>query len=138
MEAGLFTIGGVIIGSILTYTLTRRWQREQWIADSRKEEFRELLTAIAKSMDVHIRIWREGRPQTPEDQVELQEAVSETFRTFHDRVFISEEIDQFRIEKIWVDAAKTYKETFDAEVLFDAHDEIRKAIVKTMKSRPKA
>ena len=108
----LGTLGGIAVGHLLAESR----ERKQWLIESRKQEFRELLTAIAKSLDAHVRIWQEGRPQSPEDQIELANAISETFRTFQNRIFITEDVDRLRLEGIWVEAAGQYKESFRPEI----------------------
>ena len=55
VQAGLFTLIGVIVGALLTYFLTRQIQREQWLKDNRKEEFRELIGALTDAALALIR-----------------------------------------------------------------------------------
>ena len=38
-----FGVSGVLLG----HYLTRSWQREQWRLDRRREEYRELITALS-------------------------------------------------------------------------------------------
>jgi hypothetical protein len=40
------SLGGVLLGQ----HMTRSWQQRQWPMDQRKDEFRELIAALADSM----------------------------------------------------------------------------------------
>jgi hypothetical protein len=133
LVAGL-GIGGTLGGIVVGHVLTRSWQRKQWILDSRKEEFRELLAATAKSMDAHIRFWHPE--QSHDEPGQLIEAVAESFRVFHDRVFIVDEIQQLELEEIWVKATARFKESLDPFALFTAHARIAEAVSKAVRKDP--
>jgi len=40
---------GPFVGILVGHVLTRSWQQKQWMLDRRKEEWRELLTTLARS-----------------------------------------------------------------------------------------
>jgi hypothetical protein len=54
---GIFgTLAGVVSG----HFLSRSWQREQWLLDKRREEYRELINLIAGAYTTFIHILEES------------------------------------------------------------------------------
>jgi hypothetical protein len=60
-------IGGTLGGIVVGHVLTRSWQEEQWLLNNRKEEFRELMTALARSFSTIERIKLGGIPSSVVD-----------------------------------------------------------------------
>lgn len=49
IASAVWAVVAPLVGIFLGHYLTRSWQREQWLRDCRKEEFRELLTTFTRS-----------------------------------------------------------------------------------------
>lgn len=90
------TLGGILVG----HFLTRSWQREQWLLDCRKEEFRELLTALARSYSAIQRITVFGTP-VEDDGSAIQAAESDAMTTIRDRIYTSFEVQELNVESRW-------------------------------------
>lgn len=115
MEAGLFTLAGVIIGALLTSILTRSWQQEQWLLEKRREEYRELLSAItlAYMALANIGELRILGGLTREIQLDSERAIVESFRTLRDRIVIAGEIKSANSLDEWATAVQNYRRTND-------------------------
>lgn len=100
MESGLFTLSGVIIGATLSYLLTRSNQHEQWRRDNRKQEYRELLSALAEAF-LLVYKYGHGSPGAPEKYQLMQTMRHNSFKVLHDRIFIAEELKSARIMGKW-------------------------------------
>jgi hypothetical protein len=50
-------IAGTFGSGFVAQRMARKSQREQWMLDQRKEEWRELLTALAESLRVSLKIY---------------------------------------------------------------------------------
>lgn len=130
METGLFTVGGVVIGSLLTYFLTRRWQREQWRNDNRKEEFRELIGAITASAIAFMK-------QTPylDDRIagrEKEERYTlylEALRVIKTRIFIARDVKEMNLNDRWVESINGMGETDTIDQFEERFEKIRDEII---------
>jgi hypothetical protein len=130
MVAGFFTLGGVVIGSLLTYLSTRSAQRAQWLRDCRKEEFRELLRALSEHFAILSEFWR--IVQTPEDREKLTDAEANFFRVVHSRIYIADDVNRLGIKNKWSDAVKRYRanpQAPDLQTFYKAYCEVNGTIV---------
>ena len=119
------TLGGVFLGQ----HMTQRWQRKQWMLDRQKEEWRELLTALAESLRMQMKIYP-GRALSPEEQRTIVEAQSNSFRVIRDRIFIASDVAQLNIENRWSRVLMDHNRDMDVQALGAAYDAIRQEIVK--------
>jgi hypothetical protein len=88
-------IGGTLGGIVIGHVLTRSWQREQWLRDNRKQEYRELLTSLSAAY-MHLE-------QNGSDSTDLRHhpVRNEAFRSLGDRIFIDREIKKEEIYEEW-------------------------------------
>ena len=132
MVAGFFTLGGVVIGSLLTYFLTRKAQREQWLRDCEKEEFRELLRALSDHLTILREFERLAYHQTPEERKALTDAEANFFSTVHSRILTADDVGRLNIDLKWSNAVKGYcahVEKPDLDTLYKVYSEVNSAIV---------
>ena len=131
LTVGLVIWGAVapFLGIFLGNVLTRSSEREQWIKDKRNEEWRELLTALAESLRVHLRMYP-GRPLGQDDQREILNVSEACFRAIRDRIFIAADVRKLNLENWWSAAVMRHQEDLDALKLGSTYDAIRVEIVK--------
>lgn len=90
-----FGIGGVLLG----HYLTRSWQREQWRLDRRREEYRELITALS---DVFTNMQRSAMYMGNQDRaLKLEVIKANAYRVIRDRILIAEELRDANILQRW-------------------------------------
>jgi hypothetical protein len=65
---------GIFIGAYLT----RRWQRQQWIADNKKQEFKDLLSAMTQVNTLLVKYGGVPSPGTETNEAEHLVLVSES------------------------------------------------------------
>ena len=109
--------------------MARNTQREQWLLDRRKEEWRELLTALAESLRVSLKIYP-ARALSGDEERQIVEAQSNSFRVIRDRIFIASDVQRLNIENRWSAAVQHHSQTMDAKPLGAAYKELRSEIVK--------
>lgn len=97
------TLGGVYIGQ----RMSQKWQREQWVLDNRKEEFRVLLDALAESLRVELTMYA-GGALSPVQQRDFVETHSNTMRIIRSRIFVSDVVNGFQFENRWAEALKAH------------------------------
>lgn len=131
---GIWAAVGPIVGILLGHFLTRSWQREQWLRDKRNEEWHELLTALAESLRVSLKIYP-GRALSGEEERTIVEAQSNSFRVIRDRIFIAPDVQALNIEDRWSAAVQYHFQNMDAKKLGNAYKELRDEIVRTATKR---
>lgn len=122
-------IGGTLGGIAIGHFLTRSWQQKQWLIDNRKEECRELLTAMSEFIRIAALV-RPLQPLDPEQEKEFEQTNSATFRTIRDRIFIAREITGLKIAERWSDAIGNHARTLDVAILGLAFEQIRGEILR--------
>jgi hypothetical protein len=88
--------------------MARTTQREQWLRDCRKEEFKELLSVLTKSFAT-ISDGYSSFVQTSETQIAIRDAALNALTTIRDRIYISEDVKRLNIYKLWRDAAREFE-----------------------------
>jgi hypothetical protein len=132
---GIWAAVGPLVGILLGHFLTRSWQREQWLRDKRNEEWHELLTALAESLRVSLKIYP-ARALSDEEKQAIVEAHSNSFRVIRDRIFIAPDVQALNIENRWSAAVQYHSQSMDAKELGNAYKELRDEIVRTATKRP--
>ena len=111
-------LGGIVAG----HYLSRSWQHEQWILDNRKQESRELLTALANVFPAFTRWARDRNPimgrfkdhsQSKGIEDEYNVATVLFHATLNDRLFIAEDVKKLDLKRRWNEASSAYKDGFD-------------------------
>lgn len=129
-EIGGWKTAGPLVGIFIGYWLTRSWQRKQWVLESKKSEYRELITTLSQSFHCMEKYW------TPPDQIsavdyneqrELREAGVAARRIIEDRIFIYKLMRTEKIEERWGLVAAENDLTWLRDYWNDLHDALVKA-----------
>jgi len=118
------TLVGVFVGFAGNYLIQRQlksWQREQWVLEAKKAEWRELIGILCQSKnraELHISTGSDGEGITVREGEAsriVDEADAEAKRTIEDRIFISEKVKNAKILSDWLMlmAASTYPVFYD-------------------------
>jgi hypothetical protein len=91
------SLGGVVLGRYLA----TRAQKQQWILDSKKEEYRELLSTLSQCyhvlLDFHTPLVAHG----PEEQRAVHAQELKAVTVIQDRLFICDEVERMKIFNRW-------------------------------------
>ena len=112
------------------YLSTRKIQHDQWLRDSRKTEFSELLKALSQSYGVMISLRTPGRLLDGHDLRNLEEAEASALRTIRDRIFIADDAARDNILELWTNASKTFDDCRDFAKFRASYNLINEVIVK--------
>jgi len=133
--SGIIGIAGVVLGALLNHYLGNRSRERQWQAETRKAEYRELLTGINESFTTVLALSAK-RPFFHDDDYEARLLLAETgaARSVADRIFIAEEVERLEVMRRWTTAARKFASgrdivAFGNEVNQLSH-EIRQAALK--------
>jgi len=119
MTTALISLVSVIVGILLSHSLTRSGQKTQWILEQRKLEGRELIGAITEHYDAimfHLApSILKNIPVKAEDQTQLNDARRRALRTLSDRIYLASDVKQGKLSKRWVDAFNAFKDNKESE-----------------------
>ena len=108
--SGAFLIVGTVLGAFLTQHLGKSARREEWLRDTRKQEYKEVLTALSTA---YLELVRYGTPGTVvvvpgEIERRISDLEAATYRVLHDRIFIARELESEDISKRWTEAVENF------------------------------
>jgi hypothetical protein len=124
-----FGIGAAFAGVLIGQRMARNTQRQQWILDNRKTEYRELLTAISESLRLGLSL-NPGLGFSGEEDRKAVEANAMSMRVIRDRIFIADMVESMNLEERWAMAIMKHRRTYDASALITAYREVSDELVK--------
>ena len=125
----IWALIGPLVGILVGHYLSKSWQREQWVADNRKVEYRELLKALTFAATVLMGYKGAPGAKNPEEQRRSVEAHNDALRCIADRMFIAEEIHKICLYDKWTAALLELQNTSDIHKFSDRFEEIRNNIL---------
>jgi hypothetical protein len=100
------------IGAFGVHLLTQSREREKWILDSKKAEYRELLSALSQA-HMNTRSVSPGFAAKDDQQqyFTIAPIQDNSVRIFSDRIFITRDIPLLDLQKAWRKAMDDYSNT---------------------------
>jgi hypothetical protein len=98
VSAFIGAASGSVVSTLMVHWLTRSRDREKWILDNKKQEFKELITALAVS---YKSAGSFPRQVCDEDADLIADHVNEVLRIASDRLFITKDLDLRRLRRRW-------------------------------------
>lgn len=116
LSLAVWAAAGPLVGILVGHFLTRSWQRTQWLMDSRKQEYRELLTTLTNTYIVFGQYIGHSIALDPQTRREVDQAERESYRVVRDRLFIAKDLQEADILNLWATAVENYKQGLDIKV----------------------
>jgi hypothetical protein len=116
---------GPLVGVLVGAWLARSWDKRKWIDDNRKEECRELLTAIIDAASVMIR----HATARGVSQNQVDEGYVTALKTFENRIFIATDVENQGLVNMWADAVSRFSSRGSVEEFDFVLDIIKKKII---------
>jgi hypothetical protein len=120
---------GPLLGVLVGAYIANRNQRKQWLLDNKKEEYRELLSALSTAflalLDLHTPMV--ARPAVEAER--LRSVEGESYRIIRDRLFIASEIREARIMGLCTEATRDLDQDWDLHKFAQRFDQLNKTIV---------
>jgi hypothetical protein len=127
---GGWTAIGPLVGVLVGAWLARSWDKEKWLKDNRKQECRELLTAVTNAATA---ILDKSTATSPIAQArkthEANDAYLTSVKVFQDRIFIAPDVERAKLFDLWPIAVNAYNTYGDRVRFDDSFEEIKKKIV---------
>jgi hypothetical protein len=128
--SGAWAVVGPLVGVLVGAWLSRSWDKQKWMNDNRKEECRELLTAVTDAATAVL------DRDVGTDGVSLaakmdraNKAYLTSLKVFQDRIFIADDIERTQLFDIWPIAVNRYNSTRNRHDFDNSFEHIKKKIV---------
>ena len=108
--AAIGPLAGVLVGAYLT----GRRQKRDWLADNKKEEYRELLSAMSKAINVFIQVYVAEEGRNAADRGRIRAAKSELLEVTQSRLFIVKTMKEVDVTNRWLNIASAFEKTRDS------------------------
>jgi hypothetical protein len=121
---------GSLVGVWFGGHIAQRSQREHWVADNKRQEYRDLLTDIT---DAYLLVMRNSAPMvaySPEEQKERDDAERKSLETVRNRLFINDALEREKIMDLWTKALRDMDHTKDMQLFKKRYEEVEIAIRK--------
>jgi len=118
-------LAGVIIGSYIA----RRTQRKHWIADKKREEYRELITVLTGAFNSMRRRGHVKHVPTSEEQLHMMAAEDLAKITISDRIFIEQEVREMKILNRWMSLLDRFNADGDINAMSNGVGDIKANLV---------
>ena len=108
----VWAVVGPLVGIAVGAWLTTLRQKREWVADNKKEEYRELLAAISQALSVHLH-WNSQFVHGPDDQRQLSQVTPNLVAVIRSRLFIAKEIERLNVLRRWFDISHDFENGHD-------------------------
>lgn len=126
---GVWAAVGPLLGVRYGHELAKQSQKEHWINDNAKEEYRELLGALVEDANISISNRSLGRETAVEEDSAEERSNHVLYGIIHTRLFIRDFIEKERIKERWEAAFREHSRTGDIEVLRDGLRKLIEVVV---------
>jgi hypothetical protein len=128
VSATIGALGGGIVSGFLVQLLTQTREREKWILDAKKQEYRELLSALSDAYIVTLSSTLTEILNDKERREKFYDAQDHSRRLFRDRIFINSDLNLRNLAGRWHEAIK-FANGGPKPMLHHEYDAIRDEIV---------
>jgi hypothetical protein len=126
----IWPAAGPLIGIFIGSWLTRSGDRKKWMNDNRKEEYRELLTALTNATTSLLGAYQNSLFFVDEkEKLEATEQYTNSLKVIQDRIFIAAEIGNMKLFDRWGEAVKSIQTTGKIREFEDQFEILKKEIV---------
>ncbi|MGA9393661.1 MAG: hypothetical protein WBV69_24730 [Candidatus Sulfotelmatobacter sp.] len=102
----IWAAAGPVVGILTGHYLTRSWQRRQWIADNRKDEYRKLLAGLNR---LNMVLVQDHTNQNVGIQ-EIKEAMEEISIALNTSLFIVDFLEESKVADDVLQASRQFKQ----------------------------
>ena len=118
-----------LIGVWIGAHVADRNQRKQWVADNKKREYQELITALTHAFSAMLNRAAPLVAYGPQEQRAFAATEEQALIAITDRIFIREEVDTMNVLKRWQELVRNINATGDTNALSNAMGDIKSNLV---------
>jgi hypothetical protein len=128
--SGAFLVVGTYLGAFLNQHFSKSARREEWLRDNKKQEYKELLTALSNAYLTLIRFGTPGTALPGEIERQISDTEADSYRVLRDRLFIAVELESKNISQLWTEAAHNFAVNRDARKFAERFSAINDKLVR--------
>ena len=129
----VWAVLGPLVGLLIGNFLQSRSQLKQWRRDAGKQEYRELLSTLARCHALIGRLTSKFGNETKEDDENLAVAHADALNVIRDRVFIADDVAQMDLLNKWLRLTLNYHKSHDVGAFRTEFEAVSALIVQTSK-----
>ncbi|HXP70738.1 MAG TPA: hypothetical protein VOA88_15760 [Candidatus Dormibacteraeota bacterium] len=122
---GVWAAVGPLVGVLVGAYIANRNQRKEWVADNKKQEYRELVSILTRALNSVMLESAVLVAHSPEEQREFERIGNEVLITIRDRLFIEDVVTKLRVYERWRQALADFRGVRQRQVLIDKVEEIK-------------
>ena len=119
---------GPLVGVMIGAWLSGYWDRKKWIKDNRKQECKEVLTAMSKTATLLL-AWTMAKEVDKASRDAFRVAFLESVQVFSQSLFIAKDAEYQQVFDLWKDAVHNYQTTLDHRKFDDVLEQIRSKVI---------
>ncbi len=120
---------GPLVGVRYGHELAKKSQRDHWVNDNAKQEYRELVSVLFQSANIAIANRTLGRETTQAEEDKEFEADSAFLEAVNTRLFIRQFVEDAKIQERWQEAFREYQLDNNVETLRSRLREMIQSVV---------
>lgn len=131
----IWAVVGPIVGIVAGHFLTRSWDRKKWLADNKRDEYREVIKVLSAALGPIIQCVMPGLLVGPEEIQERNITENASYEVLGSRIFIHDELEEINAYDRWVALVAQFQKHRDDKTFAKQFKElladIRKAALKS-------
>ena len=124
----IWSVVAPLVGVFTGAYLTKRWQREHWLMDNKRDEYREVIKALSVAL---VPILQSGKPEyivSPEQRDARNVTEYLSYEVLGNRIFIHEELEKINVYDRWVALVKSFDKDKNDNTFTNGFRELRRDI----------
>ena len=107
---------GPVAGIFIGHLLARSWERRKWLADNKRDEYREVLKALTAALSPVIQCVKPGLRVGDKEVMARIEAMNLTNETIESRIFIHQDLESLDLYRRWATPVSDYEKHHDDKI----------------------
>jgi hypothetical protein len=119
---GVWAVVGPLVGVWVGAYLTGRRQKQEWVADNKKEEYRELVKAITGCLSAYVQVYAVQTLRSGDDERRILGVDANFVEVVRSRLFIGREVRALDVEGRFIKIKQTFREKHIVELFINDTD----------------
>lgn len=129
---GIWGALGPLVGVQYGHVISKRWQKEHWLTNSKKEEYREVLQVLSNALGPILQYGEPGGNAADSEEIKAATlAENSVHAVLENRLFINSELEDLKAQDRWASLVSAFTRDKNVQTFSVGYkkltDDIRKA-----------